>query len=99
MLLYLVASLPSVSLDPPQSPFGGALAQQLRALLSLVRSASAVSRLPPAVRRPSGQRHHVQHHFNQRSYLLRHLSYLLYQPLLPCGSRGNVWPNSCEKLA
>ena len=48
MLLYLVASLPSVSLDPRQSRFGGALAQQLRALLSLVRSASVVWRLPPA---------------------------------------------------
>ena len=43
MLLYLSASLHSVPLYPQQSPSGGALAQRLRALLSLVRSALAVS--------------------------------------------------------
>ena len=34
MLLYLSASLDSVSLDPQKSPFGGALAQRLGALIS-----------------------------------------------------------------
>ena len=86
MLLYLLASLPSVSLDPRQSRFGGALAQQLRALLSLVRSASVVWRLPPGVRRSSGQRHPAQHHFHHHSYLLHRLAYLLHQHLLPFGN-------------
>ena len=53
MLLYLVASLPSVSLDPPQSPFGGALAQQLRALLSL-HWGCLTSVLPPGPGNPPG---------------------------------------------
>ena len=68
MLLYLLASLPSVSLDPQQGPSGGALAQRPGALLSLVRSASLAWRLPPAARCPSGQCHHIQHHFHHRSY-------------------------------
>ena len=92
MLLYLSASLHSVSLDPQQSPSGGALAQRLRALISLVRSASLAGRLPLAARRPSGRRHH-------RSFLLHHRFYLLHRRLPPCGSGGSVWPNVCEKLA
>ena len=44
MLLCLLASLDSVSLDPRQSPSGGALAQQLGALISLIRSASSAWR-------------------------------------------------------
>ena len=40
MLLYLLASLNSVSLGPQQNPTGGALEQRLGALISLVRSAS-----------------------------------------------------------
>ena len=81
MLLYLLASLDSVPLDPQEGPSGGALAQRLGALLSLVRSASLAWRFPPAARRPSGQRHHVHHHLHHRSYLLHHLSYLFFKRL------------------
>ena len=43
MLLYLSASLRSMSLDPQQSPSGGALAQRLGALISSPSSSSSSS--------------------------------------------------------
>jgi len=55
MLLYLSASLHSVSLDPRQNPFGGALAQRLGALISLgvahVRSPLGPGNPPGMVKR------------------------------------------------